>query len=103
MTVGVVQKEIHKGMTKDQVAQALGSPNIVSSDKLGLESWIYDKIATEVSYKGSSSDSGFGIIIAGIWNSSYSEAAAQTQRTLTVIIKFKENQVHDFSYHTTRF
>ncbi len=55
MTVGIVQKEIRVGMTQADVAEALGSPNIVTRDSDCNESWIYDKIATEVSYY---SDSG---------------------------------------------
>ena len=54
MTVGVVQREIHTGLTQDQVAEALGSPNIVTRDASGNETWIYDKIATEASYSNSS-------------------------------------------------
>jgi outer membrane protein assembly factor BamE (lipoprotein component of BamABCDE complex) len=50
MTVGLVQKDIRKGMSQAEVAEALGSPNNVSSDKQGIETWIYYKIASEVSY-----------------------------------------------------
>ena len=50
MTLGVVQKEIYTGLTQDQVAAALGSPNIVARRR-GRETWIYDKIATEASYR----------------------------------------------------
>jgi hypothetical protein len=32
MTLGVVQKEIHKGLSQADVAEALGSPNIVTRD-----------------------------------------------------------------------
>ena len=38
---------------EDQVATALGSPNIVTRDAEGRETWIYDKIATEASYSNS--------------------------------------------------
>lgn len=50
MTVGIVQKEIRVGMSRADVATALGSPNIVTRDSEGKETWIYDKIATEASY-----------------------------------------------------
>lgn len=115
MTVGIVQKEIKKGMSQADVATALGSPNIVSKDKEGVETWIYDKIATEVSYSGSSIGGGAGGLLIGIGSGvggalggglsgeKAAGAAAQTQRTLTVIIKFKEGLVHDFSYHSSKF
>lgn len=97
-TVGIVQKEIRKGMSQADVAAALGSPNIVSKDKSGLETWIYDKIATEASY--STAKNGLASIFIG---SRSTGAMSQTQKTLTVIIKFKENAVHDFSYHSSKF
>jgi hypothetical protein len=50
MTLGVVQKEIHRGLSQADVAEALGSPNIVTRDSAELETWVYDKTATEASY-----------------------------------------------------
>src|SRR3989337_1314998 len=60
MTVGVVQKEIRVGMSQADVAEALGSPNIVTKDSVGDETWIYDKIATEASYSRSGQQEKFG-------------------------------------------
>ena len=48
LTVGTVQKNIKKGMSGAEVASALGSPNIVTTDAQMRETWIYDKITTEV-------------------------------------------------------
>jgi len=102
MTVGLVQKDIRKGMSQAEVAEALGSPNIVSRDKQGIETWIYDKISSEVSYSRDEMHTGIiGLIIGG--GSREAGASAQTQKTLTVIIKFKEAVVHDFSYHSSKF
>ncbi len=50
MTLGIVQKEIRAGMSQADVATSLGSPNIVTKDSSGKETWVYDKIATEASY-----------------------------------------------------
>ena len=61
LTVGTVQKEIHTGMSQADVAESLGSPNIVSKDNGGQETWIYDKIATEASYSRSRGDVAGGI------------------------------------------
>lgn len=100
MTVGVVQKEIHAGMTQDAVAAALGSPNIVTRDAAGRESWVYDKVASEASY--SRSDSYGTILVLG--GGTAAGATASTQRTLTVIIKFgADNTVETFSYHASKF
>lgn len=112
MTVGKVQKEIKVGMSGAEVAQVLGSPNIVSTDEERREVWIYDKISTETAY--STSKGGVAsLILVGLTDvflggggglSGTSGASSTSQRTLTVIIKFDENkQVRDFAYHTSRF
>ena len=99
VTVGTVQKEIRVGMSGAEVSQILGSPNIVSTDEERREAWIYDKIATDVSYSTSSS----GLIPALLFGAQ-AGASSQSQRTLTVVIKFdNEKRVRDFSYHTSRF
>jgi len=100
LTVGKVQREIKVGMSSAQVAEILGSPNVVSTDEERREVWIYDKISTEVAY--SQSEAGASLLIIGGFGSS--GAKSSSQRTLTVIIKFdKEGKVRDFAYHTSRF
>ena len=117
MTLGIVQKEIRVGMSQADVATALGSPNIVTKDGEGKETWVYDKIATEASYSQSGGGVGGGVgaggvagnaLILGGVGGGYSRgagAASTTQKTLTVIIKFdkKTNSVESFSYHTSKF
>jgi len=100
MTAGIVKREIRKGMSITEVAEALGSPNITDRDDQGRERWIYDKIATEASY--SESQSSLFLILGGISNQS--GASSVTQRTLTVIIKFDEKgKVESYSYHQSKF
>lgn len=112
MTVGKVQREIRVGMSGAEVAQVLGSPNIVSTDEERREVWIYDKIATDQAY--STSRGGINALVLGIGGdvaggggigaSGSSGAASTSQRTLTVIIKFDTGgKVRDFAYHTSRF
>ena len=116
LTVGTVQREIKQGMSGAEVAQVLGSPNIVSTDEEGREVWIYDKIATDTVYSDSSGGIsslilgggpvGAGAMGGGIGGSSrYSSgAASKSQRTLTIVIKFGEDRkVRDFAYHSSRF
>lgn len=91
LTLGTVQQEIKLGMAGGEVAEALGSPNVVSTDEQGREVWIYDRFATDVVTSGSS-----WFVTAG--------AASRSQRSLTVVIKFDENKrVRDFAYHSSRF
>ena len=112
VTVGTVQREIRQGMSGAEVAQVLGSPNIVSTDEKRREVWVYDKIATDTVYSTSQGgvaalilggSGGVGGIAAG--STGYRAGAKSTsQRTLTIIIKYDEaGKVRDFSYHSSRF
>lgn len=112
MTVGIVQREIHVGMSGADVAGILGSPNIVSTDEQRREVWIYDKISTDVAYSQSSGGistlifGGGTDVLGGVGGgvNRGAGAASKTQKTLTVIIKFDENKlVRDFAYHTSKF
>lgn len=114
LTVGRVQREIRIGMSGAEVAAVLGAPNIVSTDELRREVWIYDRVATETVYSDSSGGlatlvlgglGGGGVLAGGAGGVAGSAGArSTTQRTITVIIKFDENKrVRDFAYHTSRF
>ncbi len=116
MTVGKVQREIRVGMSGAEVAQVLGSPNVVTTDENRREVWIYDKISTSVAHSRSSGGAAAllfgwvplgGALLAGTGQASVQGAAgasSSTQKTLTVIIKFDEQgKVRDFAYHTSRF
>jgi outer membrane protein assembly factor BamE (lipoprotein component of BamABCDE complex) len=100
LTVGKVQGEIKVGMPASQVAELLGSPNIVTTDDKRREVWIYDKVSTD---RVDTTSSVYGtIIIVGATSSESS--SSQRQRTLTIIIKYdEEKKVRDFAYHYTQF
>lgn len=108
LTVGTVQREIRLGMSGAEVAEVLGSPNIVTTDEERRETWIYDKISSEVAYSRSG-----GAIVGLLFSSSggglgagskSAGASSTSQRTLTVVIRFDENDmVRDFSYHSSSF
>lgn len=111
LTLGVAQKEIKPGMSQADVAKALGSPNMVTKDKDGIETWIYDKVSTDYAY--STSTGGISSLIIG-WGGSVaggaggsssrsSGATSRTQRTLTIIIKFSDSVVKEFTYNATSF
>ena len=108
LTVGTVQKEIRIGMAGAEVAQVLGSPNIVSTDENRNEVWIYDKISTQYvradAQAGILALGGGADVVAAAGASGSQSSGATSQRTLTVIIKFDEaGLVRDFAYHTSRF
>ena len=103
MTLGIVQKEIRVGMSQADVATALGSPNIVTKDNEGKETWVYDKIASEASYSRDAGGTGLVLGLIGGY-SREAGAASRTQRTLTVVIKFDARSlVESFTYHTSKF
>ena len=100
LTVGKVQGEIKVGMAASQVAELLGSPNIVTTDEKRREVWIYDKVSTDRVDAASSSYA--SIIILG--SRSSESSSSQRQRTLTIIIKYdEEKKVRDFAYNYTQF
>ena len=116
MTLGLVQKEICKGMSAGEVAEVLGAPNIVTTDTHGLEVWVYDKISTDVTYSNSSGSGAAVLLVGGVSGraaggglghgglSRSAGARSKTQRTLTVVIKYDEQKkVRDFAYHASRF
>lgn len=100
LTVGTVQREIRIGMSGADVAKVLGSPNIVTTDEQRREAWVYDKMSTQVNYAHREGVL-FALIVGG---ASGSGSTSVSQKTLTIVIKFDENQkVRDFAYHSSTF
>ena len=100
MTVAKAQREIKIGMSSSEVVEVLGSPNMVTTDDARRETWVYDRISTQIS--SSQTQSGVWLVIAGTGSSNSNRS--QSQRTLTIIVKFDENnKVRDFAYRTSSF
>jgi len=100
LSVGAAQKQIKVGMSGADVLQALGSPNMVSTDDQRREVWVYDKVATDT-VQSSSTGWVFAVLAGGQTSSG---ASSSSQRTLTIIVKFDEqNLVRDFAYHSSKF
>ena len=116
MTLGIVQRDIRVGTPQAEVATVLGSPNIVTQDADGRETWIYDKVSSITSY----GSSGFGVGVGGLGggygsggfggglaNVGYNKRGGtvqSVQKTLTVVLKFDDNKnVQSFSYHMSTF
>lgn len=107
LTAGSVQRHVYIGMSGAEVAEALGSPNIVTTDEYRNETWIYDKISTQVSEsetRGATGTLRYLEVWGPIAATSKTNRKTSSQRTLTVVIKFDElDKVRDFAYHTSRF
>lgn len=111
-TLGLVQKELEVGMSQTDVAQALGSPNLVTRSGDGREAWVYDKVASEARVRSS----GIGVeagglgtpgtsLILGLLGAHHRDArSVSSQKTLTVVIRFgAQGSVETFSFHASRF
>lgn len=108
ITLAKVQREVKVGMSSADVVEILGSPNMVTSDANHCETWVYDKISTEVSAHGSTFGlgalliGGSGGVGAGGGGSNYSSRS--NQKTLTIIIKFDaDSKVKNFTYRASSF
>lgn len=100
ITVGTLQKELRKGMSGAEVIESLGSPNIVTRDQNGYETWVYDRIATEARYNENANVLFLVLFAQG----SSSANASVSQKTLTVVIKMNEQgKVDSFAYHSSKF
>jgi outer membrane protein assembly factor BamE (lipoprotein component of BamABCDE complex) len=100
LSVGSVQRQIKVGMTSSQVVEALGSPNMVTTDENRHENWVYDKVSTQTAY--STSVGGVNALIFSVGGST--GAVSTSQRTLTIIIKFDgKSLVRDFAYRSSSF
>ena len=100
MTVAKAQTEIKIGMPSSEVVEVLGSPNMVTTDTERRETWVYDKVSTNV--QSSTSKSGVWLLLFAA--GSKDVKASSNQRTLTIIVKFDKNGlVRDFAYRTSTF
>lgn len=107
LTLGTVQSAITVGMSGAEVAEILGSPNIVSTDQFRNEVWIYDRFSTESVRTEEPGTLAFLQQFANVdsfTDSSRRQTESTSQKTLTIIIKFDEHdRVRDYAYHVSRF
>jgi hypothetical protein len=103
MTVATAQRHIRLGMTSSEVIEALGSPNLVSTDDKRRETWAYDKVSSDAVDSSSSISTGL-IFSPLLFAEGGSRRSSRNQRTLTIVIKFDErSKVRDFAYHSSSF
>ena len=111
LTLGKVQQTLKKGMSQGEIVVALGSPNMVTSDANGLETWVYDKLSTEVNSNsqkksfnllGGVIGSKIGVGATG-GSSSKNSNTTSSQKTLTVVLKFIGNKLETYTYNASSF
>ena len=101
LTHGNVQLNLHVGeTTQTQVLEAFGAPNITSIDGSSQEVWTYQRQATVA--ESSSASNYWTIVLFG--GSAKASGFEQTQRTMTLIIKFDSSKVvSDFRSRSSEF
>lgn len=122
-TLGLVQRQVKVGASQDEVAIALGSPNIVTQDSEGKETWIYDKISSSITGRNKTESAMenstytryfwhdiLTLVTLGLINKDVKpelkdvSQVVTTQKTLTVVIKFdKSSKVESVTYHMSKF
>jgi hypothetical protein len=111
LTLGKVQQTLKKGMSQGEIIVELGSPNMVTSDANGLETWVYDKLSTEVNSNSQKKSFNLlgGVIGSKIGvgatagSSSKNSNTSSSQKTLTVVLKFIEKKLETFTYNASSF
>ena len=94
------QGYIRNGMSSKEVVKALGSPNMVTRNPDGTETWVYDRAISN--FKANKSNSVIYLSFPG--SSRKRKPSSPENRTLTMVIHFnKDSRVADFSYRMTSF
>lgn len=88
ITLGNVQRLVKKGASSADVIEALGSPNIVTSNNDKTETWVYDKVITEREFA----------------NGVNSGVEVKSSRTMMVVVKYdKAGLVDSVQYRQTSY
>jgi len=89
--------------TQDQVVEAFGSPNLVTTNAAGEDVWTYQRHATVAQ---ANQQNAYGTIIL-FGASGSSSGFEQSSRTMTLVIKFREmsgiKRVVDFQSRASSF
>ena len=117
LSYGAVTAQVEKGKTTQlDLLQAFGGPNISTLDRDGVETWVYERTATQTDVQ-SSSQSAQGAASLGAFfkyvdinvggsagRSGSSSSASTSIRSLTVIVKFAPNKtVSDYTVRASTF
>lgn len=116
LSVSAAQTRIQNGMSGLEVIEALGSPNIITTDREGREVWTYDKVSTQT-ISSYSSGGAQGLLLGGavvgnaligtglsVGETNSASGTSTSMRSLTIIVKFSsEKLVRDLAYRYSSF
>lgn len=117
LSYGTVTSQVQKGKTTQvELLQVFGGPNISTTDRDGVETWVYERTATQTdvqantqSAQGAASLGAFfkfvNVDVSGsTGRSSSASSTASSVRSLTVIVKFAADKtVADYSVRASTF
>ena len=97
LTTGVVKTSIKEGITSQaEIVQLIGSPNIITKNKDGLEVWTYSR----QSFDSNSGAFGGGLLFFG---GSKAFSSASSSSFDLIIIFDKQNLVKNYSVVSSQF
>lgn len=117
MSYGTVTSQVVKGKTTQlDLLQAFGGPNIATTDRDGVETWVYERSATQTDVQ-SNSQAAQGAMSLGAFfkyvdlqaagslaRSTQAASTSSSIRALTVIVKFAADKtVADYSVRASTF
>jgi len=117
LSYGLVTSQVRKGETTQlELVQLFGSPNITSYDTAGIETWVYERTATQTDVQARSEAARGAANLGAFFGSgsagasveggrSASTGTARTSvRSITVIVKFAPDKtVSDYSVRASYF
>ena len=117
LSYGTVTAQVQRGKTTQlELLQAFGGPNISSTDRDGVETWLYERTATQSEMQSESRQAQAAASLGAFFKyvdvnvgGSSGRAAAGTSatsstRSLTVIVKFAPDKtVADYSVRASTF
>ena len=101
LAVGAAQM-LKVGSTSERVIELLGSPNVVTNNEDGLETWVYDKVSKEVETVKTVKTVDGGWLFTP--KQQQSVVSVVGERTMIVVIKFdKGHRVSNVRYRQTSY
>ncbi|MDA8957908.1 outer membrane protein assembly factor BamE [Gammaproteobacteria bacterium] len=87
------------GDDQTQVIKVLGTPNIITKNKIGNESWVYDKVSNQYEFVQNNNSREFFF-----QKPDQRSKGASTSKTFIVVIDFNDKSlIKDISYRFTQY
>jgi hypothetical protein len=117
LSYGTVTSQVQKGRTTQMdLLQIFGGPNIATTDRDGVETWVYERTATQTDVQ-TQSQAAQGALNLGLFfrhvelgasgavgRSATASSVSSSIRSLTVIVKFAgDKTVADYSVRASTF